>query len=123
MTISIPAIEPAMWTFPVMNQLIANVSSVPKVRQLTALSTDRIWVSAPRNKATRRAPCLTTSEPITPALPGRFRLREFAHGQAAGIRAFWRKNFRKLVELPDQLRRTRKALALGGCKLIGRRKG
>jgi len=36
-----------------MNQLIANVSSVPKVRQLTALRTDLVCVSAPRNKTTR----------------------------------------------------------------------
>jgi hypothetical protein len=37
----------------VKNQLIAKVSSVPKVRQLTALSTDLVCVSAPRNdKAT-----------------------------------------------------------------------
>jgi hypothetical protein len=38
-----------------MNQLIPNVSSVPKVRQLTALRTDRACVSAPRNKTTGQA--------------------------------------------------------------------
>jgi hypothetical protein len=38
-----------------MNQLIAKVSSVPRVRQLMALSTDRICVSAPRNETTRYA--------------------------------------------------------------------
>jgi hypothetical protein len=53
--ISIPAIEPAISTLPVKNQLIANVSSVPNVRQLTALRIDRACVSAPRNKTTRRA--------------------------------------------------------------------
>jgi hypothetical protein len=52
-TISIPAIDPAISTLPVMNQLIANVSSVPNVRQLTALRTDLVCVSAPRNKITR----------------------------------------------------------------------
>src|ERR1700712_4563632 len=44
-----PAIEPAISTLPVMNQLMANVSSVPSVRQLTALRTDLACVSAPRN--------------------------------------------------------------------------
>jgi hypothetical protein len=53
-TISRPAIEPAISTLPVKNQLIANVSSVPNVRQLTALSIDLVCVSAPRNKTTRR---------------------------------------------------------------------
>jgi hypothetical protein len=48
-----PAIDPAISTLPVMNQLIANVSSVPNVRQLTALRTDLVCVSAPRNKITR----------------------------------------------------------------------
>jgi hypothetical protein len=48
-----PAIDPAISTLPVMNQLIANVSSVPNVRQLTALRTDLVCVSAPRNKTTR----------------------------------------------------------------------
>lgn len=50
-----PAIDPAISTRPVMNQLIPNVSSVPKVRQLTALRTDRACVSAPRNKTTGQA--------------------------------------------------------------------
>jgi hypothetical protein len=53
-----PAIDPAISTRPVMNQLIAKVSSVPRVRQLTALRTDLICVSAPRNDATRDAPLL-----------------------------------------------------------------
>src|SRR3981081_3699747 len=48
-TTSRAAIEPAISTLPVMNQLIANVSSVPNVRQVTALSTDLVCVSAPRN--------------------------------------------------------------------------
>jgi hypothetical protein len=50
--ISRPAIDPATSTLPVMNQLIANVSSVPKVRQLTAFRTDLACVSAPRNRTT-----------------------------------------------------------------------
>src|ERR1700728_1210729 len=53
--ISRPAIEPAISTLPVKNQLIANVSSVPSVRQLMALRIDLECVSAPRNKTTRRA--------------------------------------------------------------------
>jgi hypothetical protein len=52
-TTSIPAIDPAISTLPVMNQLIAKVSNVPNVRQLTALRTDLVCVSAPRNKITR----------------------------------------------------------------------
>src|ERR1700716_2971935 len=44
-----PAIEPAISTLPVMNQLMANVSSVPSVRQLTAFRTDLVCVSVPRN--------------------------------------------------------------------------
>src|SRR5665213_1238512 len=51
--ISRPAIEPAISTLPVMNQLIAKVSSVPSVRQLMALRTDLPCVSAPRNRTTR----------------------------------------------------------------------
>ena len=47
MTISSSAIEPATATRPVMNQLMAKVSMVPKARQLTAFSTDLEWVSAP----------------------------------------------------------------------------
>jgi hypothetical protein len=57
-TISTPAIEPAISTLPVKNQLIANVSSVPNVRQLTALRIDLVCVSAPRNKVTRHASLL-----------------------------------------------------------------
>jgi hypothetical protein len=53
--ISSPAIELAMAARPVMNQLIAKVSSVPNVRQLTAVRTDLACVSVPRNKATRYA--------------------------------------------------------------------
>src|SRR5665213_2386666 len=64
--ISRPAIEPAISTLPVMNQLIAKVSSVPIVRQLMALRTDLACVSAPRNKTTRVPPHVTTTEPITP---------------------------------------------------------
>jgi hypothetical protein len=46
--ISKPAIEPAISTLPVKNQLIANVSRVPRVLQLMALKTDLECVSAPR---------------------------------------------------------------------------
>jgi hypothetical protein len=53
--ISSAAIEPAISTLPVKNQLMANVSSVPNVRQLMALRTDLVCVSAPRKKITRRA--------------------------------------------------------------------
>jgi hypothetical protein len=53
--ISMPAIDPATATLLVMNQLIANISSVPRVRQLTAFRTDLACVSAPRNKITRCA--------------------------------------------------------------------
>ena len=50
-----------------MNQLIPKVSSVPRVRQLTALRTDLVCVSAPRNEpATRYTPRPTMSEPNTP---------------------------------------------------------
>jgi len=56
--ISMPAIEPAISTLPVRSQLIAKVSSVPSIRQLTALRTDLVCVSAPRNKTTRRYPLL-----------------------------------------------------------------
>jgi hypothetical protein len=54
--ISRPAIEPAISTRPVKNQLIANVSRVPSVRQLIALRTDLECVSAPRNKITSELP-------------------------------------------------------------------
>jgi hypothetical protein len=40
-----------------MNQLIANVSSVPSVRQLTAFRIERACVSAPSNVLTRAASC------------------------------------------------------------------
>src|SRR6266404_885700 len=50
--ISRPAIEPAIPTLPVNSQLIANVSSVPNVRQLNALRTDLVCVSAPRKDIT-----------------------------------------------------------------------
>ena len=53
-----PAIEPAISTLPVKNQLIAKVSRVPRVRQLMALRTDLECVSAPRNKATGALPLL-----------------------------------------------------------------
>src|SRR5579871_1780589 len=55
--ISRPAMEPAISTLPVKNQLIAKVSRVPRVRQLMALKTDLECVSAPRNnKATGALP-------------------------------------------------------------------
>lgn len=50
---------------PVKNQLIANVSSVPKVRQLTALRTDLVCVSAPRHDITRCASLLDDDRRIT----------------------------------------------------------
>jgi hypothetical protein len=50
--ISSAAIEPAISTLPVKNQLIAKVSSVPNVRQLTALRNDLTCVSAPWNEIT-----------------------------------------------------------------------
>src|ERR1700733_3452835 len=57
--ISMPAIEPAISTLPVKNQLIAKVSRVPRVPQLIALRTDLECVSAPRNnKATGALPLL-----------------------------------------------------------------
>jgi hypothetical protein len=40
-----------------MNQLMANVSSVPSVRQLIALRIERVCVSAPGNVLTRAASC------------------------------------------------------------------
>jgi hypothetical protein len=46
------AIEPASPSLPERNQLIANVSSVPSIRQLVALTIDRACVSCPRNKIT-----------------------------------------------------------------------
>src|ERR1700729_3342064 len=62
--ISIPAIEPAISTLPVKNQLIAKVSRVPRVRQLIALRTDLECVSAPRNnKATGALPLNFDVEP------------------------------------------------------------
>jgi hypothetical protein len=56
---------------PVRNQLMAKVSIVPRVRQLTALSTDLVCVSAPWNKTTDLPPWLTSTEPITQAQPAR----------------------------------------------------
>jgi hypothetical protein len=63
-TISSPAIDPAISIRPVKNQLIAKVSSVPNVRQLMALRTDLVCVSAPRNKITRPA-SLTFDQNLT----------------------------------------------------------
>jgi hypothetical protein len=40
-----------------MNQLMANVSTVPSVRQLIALRIERICVSAPGNVLTRATSC------------------------------------------------------------------
>jgi hypothetical protein len=54
---SSPAIEPAISILPVMNQLIAKVSSVPNARQLTAFRIDLACVSAPRNDLTRAISC------------------------------------------------------------------
>jgi hypothetical protein len=63
-TTSRPAIEPAISTRPVMNQLMANVSSVPNVRQLSALRTDLVCVCAPR-KSTRSCSCLAPIENLS----------------------------------------------------------
>jgi hypothetical protein len=46
-----------MTSLPVMNQLMANVSSVPSVRQLIALRIERACVSAAGNVLTRAASC------------------------------------------------------------------
>src|SRR4051794_20909352 len=54
--ISRPAIDPAISILPIMNQLMAKVSSVPNGRQLIAFKTERECVSPPRkinNHATR----------------------------------------------------------------------
>jgi hypothetical protein len=60
-TTSSPAIEPAISILPVKNQLMANVSSVPSARQLTALRTDRACVSAPRKNTRPFRPFLLAS--------------------------------------------------------------
>ncbi len=60
-----PAIDPAISILPVKNQLIAKVSSVPMVRQLIALRTDLVCVSAPRNKTTRYASHGSTMAELT----------------------------------------------------------
>jgi hypothetical protein len=81
-----------------MNQLIANVSSVPSVRQLMALRTDLIWVSAPRNKVTRQASLLIWSTTYHAPTSAWFRLHQLADGQTLRTRAFCPKKLRKLVE-------------------------
>ncbi|WP_167558552.1 hypothetical protein [Bradyrhizobium canariense] len=58
-----------------MNQLIANVSSVPKVRQLTAFRTDLVCVSTPRNKATRFVSLAQSMANLTRRRPARGALR------------------------------------------------
>jgi hypothetical protein len=104
-TISSPAIDPAISILPVKNQLIANVSSVPNVRQLRALRTDLVCVSAPRNKTTRR-PSPTFDQNLTrdalatchPPWMGKSSIdpaRDYVHSD-------W-KYFLKLLDLTNQL--------------------
>ena len=77
-------------TLPVKNQLMAKMSSVPKVRQLTALSTDLVCVSAPRNdKATR-----LVSLAVMPVSAVSF-ASQISNGHAAGIRALCPDNLEK----------------------------
>ena len=66
------AIEPAIAILPVRNQLIAKVSSVPRARQLTALRTDLVCVSAPRKSVTRCLPARPPRSTITRRPPLRF---------------------------------------------------
>jgi hypothetical protein len=98
------AIEPAIATLPVKNQLIANVSSVPKVRQLTALSTDLVCVSVPRNKTTRRV-SLAGGDRIYHAgafyLPAACLALEITNGHGARIRAFCAVKSGKLFDLTE----------------------
>jgi hypothetical protein len=67
--ISSRAIEPASWTLPVISQLIAKVSNVPSVRQLTAFRTDLACVYAPFNKATRNASLLCAFQDVSTRMP------------------------------------------------------
>jgi hypothetical protein len=81
--ISTAAIDPAIATLPVKNQLIAKVSNVPRVRQLTAFRTDLACVSAPRNETTRCASVLADDRTYH-ATPGACSPSEFTdgHGRA-----------------------------------------
>jgi hypothetical protein len=103
--ISMPAIEPAISIRPVMNQLIPNVSSVPSVRQLTALATDRMCVSAPRNKTTGHLLPGSTGQFTTPAFRcvGRSVMQECENHppidrKVASLRAFCSKKPDKLFD-------------------------
>ncbi len=90
MKISRPAIKPAISILPVKSLLIANVSSVPKVRQLIALTTDLVCVSAPRNDITQPASCSTMRERITLAASVRLGASSgfgIHDGDGAGLRA------------------------------------
>jgi hypothetical protein len=60
------AIEPANPSLPERNQLIANVSSVPSIRQLIALRIDRACVSCPRNKIIGVCFPLLRGPPVAP---------------------------------------------------------
>jgi hypothetical protein len=87
-TISSPAIDPATSTLPVMNQLIAKVSSVPNVRQLTALSTDLACVSAPLNRATGCDSLIADrGKPITPPNAALL-MSQLSNGQRQRMGAF-----------------------------------
>jgi hypothetical protein len=90
--ISTPAIEPAISIRPVKNQLIANVSRVPNVRQLMALRTDLVCVSAPRNKVTRRASLKLIRHNLTRDTwqsPADDMDLKIGHGLGARLRAVW----------------------------------
>ncbi len=80
-----PAIDPAISTLPVMNQLIANVSNVPNVRQLMALTTDLVCVSAPRNKITGCASLPDGHQPYHACafLPSQGKRRRYSRWSAA----------------------------------------
>jgi hypothetical protein len=98
--ISRPAIEPAISTLPVKRQLIANVSSVPSIRQLTASRTDLVWVSAPRNKTTR---CYSFAGDDGTYHAGAFWLPapEIPDGHDARLRAFCLRESGKLFDLTE----------------------
>jgi hypothetical protein len=124
-TISRPAIEPAISTLPVKNQLIAKVSSVPNVRQLMALRIDLVCVSAPRNKITRRASLLDDHRTYHAArivrchayigvLHRKISLGKIIHGHDARLRAFWLQKLGKLLDLTKQSRPVRKRRAFCG---------
>jgi hypothetical protein len=91
-----------------MNQLIANVSSVPSVRQLTALSTDLVCVSAPRNdKATRCASLADddrTDHAAATVPARRMRVLGITNGHSPRIRAFCTRKSSKRFEFTEYSR-------------------